>query len=117
MASEWQREQARKQARAEGKVPAGDKKRVVRKGLTQKEQAQKDIDLYKAKQGTKKDTRTLRSITRYGKPDSTATSGGSKAVRKIDPKFKGETTAARTKDGDLVDRLRRNKPKYFKTSK
>jgi len=79
---------ARVKARADKK--ATGKKTVKPKApvsLTPAQQEQKDIDAYRS--GTKKgkDTRTLESLTRYGKPDSTATSGGSKAVRKIDPTF------------------------------
>jgi len=115
MATEWQKEQARKQARAEGKVPAGDKKARKRTVLTSAQLEQKDIDAYKAgAKKLKKDTRTLKSLTHYGKGDSTATSGGSKAVRKIDPKFKGKTTAVRSKDDSkAVNELRRKPLKYI----
>ena len=113
MATEYQREQARKKARAAGKVPAGDKKLVKRPALTPAQQEQKDIDAYRVGAKKVKDTRTLDSLTRYGNNKSTATSGGSKATRKIDPKFKGKTTPART-GNDLVDRLRRKPFKYLK---
>ena len=105
---------ARVKARADRKA-AGTKpaKRKVRKALTPAQQEQKDIDAYKAGAKPVKDTRSLKYLGEYGKPDSTATSGGSKAVRKIDPKFKGKTTPART-GNDLVDRLRRKPFKYLK---
>ena len=87
---------------------------VTRKKLTPREREQRDIDQFKAGRKNVKDTRSLDSLTRYGKPDSTATSGGSKAVRKIDPTFKGSTTPARTKDNDLVNKLRRKPFKYLR---
>jgi len=103
---------ARVAARAANK---GKKKKQVKKSLSQKEKAQVDIDQYNAqfRSVPKQDARPLESLTRYGKPDSTATSGGSKAVRKIDPTFKGSTTPARTKN-PLVDKLRRKPFKYLK---
>jgi len=105
---------ARVKARADRK--ATGKKTVKPKAavpLTPAQQEQKDIDAYRAGAKKVKDTRSLESITRYGKPDSTATSGGSKAVRKIDPKFKGTTTPAKT-GNELIDKLRRKPFKYLK---
>lgn len=111
--SQYERDRiARVAARASNK---GSKKKQVKKSLSQKERAQADINQYNAqfRAAPKRDTRPLDSLTRYGKSDSTATSGGSKAVRKIDPTFKGSTTPAKT-GNNLVDRLRRKPFKYLK---
>jgi len=129
MATEYQREQARIKARKAGKVPAGDKTKLINlvdenklgknadvsnKGRTRKQRELDEISEYnkRYRSGKKKDTRPLSSLGGYGK--STATSGGSKATRKIDPKFKGKTTPARTGENELVDRLRRKPFKYIK---
>jgi hypothetical protein len=117
MATEWQKEQARKKARAAGKVPASDKKLlnivdesklgkgadVSNKGRTKRQRELDEIEEYnrKYRKGKKKDTRPLSSLGGYGKKDSTATSGGSKAVRKVT----GES---------LVERLQKKPFKYLK---
>lgn len=114
--SQYEQDRLDRVAARAAKKAAGKKKPVKRKArtvLTPAQQEQKDIDAYRAGAKEVKDTRSLKSLTRYGKPDSTAVSGGSKATRKIDPKFKGKTTPART-GNDLVDKLRRKPYKYLK---
>ncbi len=83
MATEYQRELARKKARAAGKTPASDKKlinlanenklgknaNVSNKGRTINQRKLDDIKLYRKKyqEGKPKDTRTLSSLISYGK--------------------------------------------------
>ena len=91
-------EGARQKARDRGKIPASDKKAkkaVYKSPSTSRQHAQDEINAYKMKH--------------YGKPStstqpSTATSGGSKAVRKVT-----------TSSGDpLVDKLRKKPFRYIK---
>jgi len=99
MATEYQREQARIKARKAGKVPASDKKKVIYKSpKTNRQKAQDEIKTYKMKYYGKPSTST--------QPVSTATSGGSKAVRKVTTSDSGDT--------DLVKRLRKKPFKYIK---
>jgi hypothetical protein len=117
MATEYQRELARKKARKKGKKLPGDKPKGIKKELTAREQEQIDIDQYtaryqKGKKDKPKPVKPLSTLDDYGKKDSTAISGGSKAVRKIDPKYTGKTTPART-GNELVDKARRKPYKYL----
>ena len=113
MATEYQLEKAREQARAAGKVPASDKKKQTKKSLSQKEQSQIDIDKYNARfragrKTSDKRRDPLATLKDYSKPSSTATSGGSKAVRKVTAEDSGDT--------DLVKRLRKKPFQYYFTS-
>lgn len=111
MATEYQRELARKKARERGKIPASEKKKPKRIKVSPKEQEQIDIDKYQTRyQKGKKDkpSKPLGTLKDYGKKDSTAVSGGSKAVRKV--------TADDSGDTDLVKRLRKKPFQYYFTS-
>jgi len=111
MATEYQRELARKKARERGKIPASDKPKLKRKGLSQKEQEQVDIDKYQARyrKGRKdKPIAPLKTLDTYGKR-STATSGGSKSVRKVT----GEASPAEKKVQELRDKPGRHPTRYF----
>ena len=100
MATEYQKEQARKKARAAGKTPAGDKvkkrKSNYRSPKPYRQTAQDEINQYKLDSYGKPSTSTAE------KAKPTATRGGSKAVRKV------------TSGDALVDKLRKKPFKYLK---
>lgn len=108
----------KKEATVPGTTTPKPKAPVKPKPLSKKEQrrqqALKDIAEYnrKYRSGKKTDDRPLSTLTGYGRDDSTATSGGSQAVRKVTA---DDTRKAQTPDAtDLVERLRKNRPGYIK---
>lgn len=98
----YQLEQARKKARASGKIPASDKKKKrkanYKSPTTIRQTAQDEINEYKLNSYGKPSTST------QDKAEPTAASGGSKSVRKI---TSGDSNP-------LVDKLRKKPFKYLK---
>lgn len=105
MPTQYERDRIARVAARAGKKPA----KKGKKSLSQREKAQADINKYNARyrSGAKStDTRPLDTLGTFGKPLSTATSGGSQSVRKV--------TAEDAGDSDLVRRLRDKPFKYLK---